>query len=106
MYCSCITGEIQPQPPSSIELEYSVQPTPDCARVTCHFKQDTSATGCLVVVHQHLSLINLTRGLMGIEANWTQRFTRHGDEASDCIHGVDLELHQIGVANGRKVPGT
>ena len=59
-----------------------------------------------MVVHQQLTQINLTSGLMSIEANRTQRFTRHDDTASGCVPGVDLGLHQIGVANGRKVPGT
>lgn len=99
-----ITGEIQPQPLTHVE--YSIQPKSECVQITCHFKRDSSATDCLVVVHQQLTQINLTRGLMNLEANWTRRFTHRGDTASGCIHGVDLGLHQIGVANGRKVRGT
>ena len=98
------SGDFQPQPFALIE--YSVQPRSECALITCHFKQVSSETDCLVIVHQQLTQINLTSGLMNLEANWTRRFTRRGDMASGCIHGVDLGLHQIGVANGREVRGT
>lgn len=100
MYCSCITGEVPPQP-----IEYSVQNTSECVLITCHFERHTLASDCLVVVHQQLTQINLTSGLMSIEANRTQRFTRHDDTASVCVPGLDLGVYQIGVANGRKVPG-
>ena len=42
---------------------------------------------------------------MSIEANHTQRITRHDDTASVCVPGLDLGVYQIGVANGREVPG-
>lgn len=98
--CTCIAGEVPPQP-----IEYSVQHTSDCVQITCYFKQHTSPNDCLVVVHQHLTQINITSGLMTIEVNRTQRFTRHDDIASGCVPGLDLEVYQIGVANGREVPG-
>lgn len=103
MHCSYIhdIGEVQ----SSLFIKYSIQSTSDCVNITCDFKQTSSATDCLVIVHQQISLVNTT-GLMNIEVNWTQRLTRHGDTASGCIPGIDLDLYQIGVANGRKISGT
>ena len=98
-----IIGNASQQPFALIE--YSIQSNTNVSCITCNFKQNSSATGCLVVVHQRISQANLS-GLMSIEANWTRRFTRHGDTASGCIPGLDLELYQVGVADGKQVSGT
>ena len=49
----------------------------------------------MAVVHQRISQLNSSAGLMNIESS--HKFTRSGDTASGCIEGVNLEDYQVGV---------
>ena len=93
----------RPHQPSAL-IEYSIQSTLDGVCITCDFKRKSSASDCLIVVHQRISQLN-SSGLMNIEANWTRRFTHYDDTAYECITGLDLELYQIGVVGGKQVSG-
>ena len=80
-----------------IKYQINLKSTSVC--ITCTFGLlDSSATDCLVVVHQRISQLN-SSGLMNIESS--HKFTRYGDTASGCIEGVDLKEHQIGVVGIR-----
>ena len=78
-------------------IEYTLQATSTGVCVTCTFL-DSSATDCLVVVHQWIS----SSGLMNIESS--HRFNRSltGDTAYGCIEGISLEHYQLGVVGGRR----
>ena len=67
--------------------------------ITCAFL-DSSATDCVVVVHQRISQLS-SSGLMNIESS--HKFNRSGDTAYGCIEGINLEQYQIGIEGGVQV---
>ena len=79
--------------PLSSSIEYSLQSTSTGVCITCTFL-DSSATGCVAVVHQRISQLN-SSGLMNIESS--HKLSRSGDTASGCIEGVNMEDYQVGV---------
>ena len=85
-------------PPSS-SIEYSLQSTSTGVCITCTFL-DSSATDCVVVVHQRISQLS-SSGLMNIESS--HKLTRSGDTASGCVEGVNMEDYQVGVVGGRRL---
>ena len=79
-----------------IEYDEVINTTDIC--ITCTFL-DSSATDCLVVVHQRISQLN-SSGLMNILIH---KLNRVGDIASDCIEVVSLEDYQFRVIGGKKI---
>ena len=69
--------------------------------ITCTFL-DSSATDCVVVVHQRISQLS-SSGLTNIESS--QKFNRSGDVDTvyGCIEGISLEQYQIGIQGGVQV---
>ena len=78
---------------------YSLESTSSAVCITCTF-QDSSATDCVVVVHQQISQLS-SSGLINIESS--HKFTRSGDTASGCIEAVNMDDYQVGVLGIRQV---
>ena len=79
-------------------IEYDVLSTSTGVCINCTFL-DSSATGCVAVVHQRISQLS-SSGLMNIESSY--KFTRSGDTAYGCIEGVNLEQYQVGVIGSQR----
>ena len=79
-------------------IEYTLQPTSTGVCITCTFL-DSSATDCLVVVHQQIT----SCGLMNIESSLRFNRSLTGDTAYGCIEGVNQRQFKVGVANGKMV---
>ena len=77
-------------------IEYEIKSTSTGVCITCIFL-DSSATGCVAVVHQQISQLS-SSGLMNIESS--HKFNRFGDTAYGCIEGLDVTRHQVGVVDG------
>ena len=74
--------------------EYELLNTRDDAIcINCTF-QDSTATGCVAVVHQRISQLD-SNGLMNIESS--HKFNRSGDTAYGCIPNINMTEYQIGV---------
>ena len=71
---------------------YTLRPTSTGVCITCNLK-NSSATYCVVVVHQRISYLNCS-GLIKLESS--RIILRSGDSASGCIEGVNLEEFQVG----------
>ena len=84
--------------PPSFSIEYSLQSTSTGVCITCTFL-DSSATDCLVVVHQRISQLS-SSGLMNITS---RKLTRSGNTASGCIEGVNMADYQVGVVTVSEV---
>ena len=79
-------------------ISYELAITDEGVCLTCRFP-DNAMTHCVAVVHQRISQLNSSVGLMNIESS--HKFTRSGDTASGCVEGVNLRDHQVGVIGGR-----
>ena len=84
-----------------IDYMYELHPTSTGVCITCTFLESSTATDCVAVVHQRISQLNSSAGLMNIESS--HKFTRSGDTASGCIEGVNLDDYQVGVVGGRRL---
>ena len=84
---------------TNVSVEYDFEETTSCIKVMCTFPMESSATDCVVVVHQRISQFN-SSGLMNI---MSYKFSRSGDSASGCIPQVNLREYQIGVVGGKRV---
>ncbi len=84
---------------TDVLVEYELKETASCIKMVCTFPMDSSATDCVVVVHQRISQLNSSR-LMNITS---YKFSRSGDSASGCIPRVDLLQYQIGVVGGKRL---
>ena len=87
---------LPPLPPIESEVHSSGSRSAVC--VKCTFSDDTLKS-CVAVVHQRISQLSSSTGLMNIESS--HRFTRSGDTAYGCIEGVNLEQYQVGVVGAR-----
>ena len=81
---------------STNSVVYSLGSTSSGVCITCTFL-DSSATDCVVVVHQRISQLN-SSGLMNIESS--HKFTRSADTAYGCIGAVNMDDYQVGVMGG------
>jgi hypothetical protein len=82
----------------NFQMNYEVQFISTGVCITCAFL-DSSATDCVVVVHQRISQLS-SSGLMNIESS--HKFNRSGDIAYGCIEGINLTDYQIGVTGYRR----
>ena len=96
--CGFCTVDNKTNPSSLIIYEFTANSTGVC--ITCTFLESSTATDCVAVVHQRISQLNSSAGLMNIESS--HKFTRSGDTASGCIEGVNLEDYQVGVVGGKQ----
>ena len=92
----CVNSHVENNS-QSFSIEYNLQATSAGVCINCTFLE-SSATDCVVVVHQRISKLGSSR-LMNIESS--HKFNRSGDTAYGCIEGVDMEQYQIGVIGGR-----
>ena len=89
------TGPNRDHPSPTIEYKLDQTSTGTC--VTCIFPVDSSANGCVAVVHQQISQLS-SSGLLNIESS--HKFTRSGDTAYGCIE-INLEGYELRVIGGQ-----
>lgn len=74
-----------------------IYPQGDSVCIECYFTTETSTDSCVAIIHQNITHLNSTDGLLKISSVYQINRTNGSETASACIPGINLYDYQIGV---------